>query len=465
MFDKALFIFRRDLRIHDNTGLIYALENAKEVICVFVFTPEQIVENPYRSDFCLQFMLESIEELEEELEKKGGKLFYFFEAPEKVVKKCIKQLKVDLVVVNRDYTPYSVHRDKMIEKVCKDGNVDFKSFDDLLLHPPEQLLKNNGNPYTIFTPFYKNASKLPVALPQNNNCKNYSKIRIEFANEPFPFKNILPTRHSAQKGGRREALKILKKISSFSHYELERDYPMKDATTHLSPHLKFTTVSVREVYYAIQKNLGSHSALIRSLYWRDFFSTISLHFPYVFKGAFHRKFDQLPWENNSTNFKHWCDGTTGFPIVDAGMRELNKTGYMHNRVRMIVASFLVKDLHINWQRGEKYFAQHLIDYDPAVNNGNWQWAASTGCDAQPYFRIFNPWTQQIKFDPECKYIKKWIPELAHEDPKTIHQLYSRENRSEYPLPIVDHAFEAKKAIAYYKKVKLSLASLVLHPKE
>ncbi|MEI8365427.1 MAG: deoxyribodipyrimidine photo-lyase [Parachlamydiaceae bacterium] len=450
MFKKGLFIFRRDLRVHDNTGLIYALENADEVICVFVFTPEQIDKNPYRSDFCLQFMLESIEDLEKELEKNGGKLFCFFDAPEKIVEKCIKKLGVDLVVVNRDYTPYSIQRDKMIEKVCKHEDVAFNSFDDLLLHPPEHLLKNNGDPYTVFTPFYRNATKLHVDPPQTNSYKNYSKNCIEFAREYSSFKTILPCRHPAQSGGRKEALKILNNFANFSHYEVERDYPIKDATTHLSPHLKFTTVSAREVYYAIQKNLGPHHALTRSLYWRDFFSSIALHFPYVFKGAFHSKFNQLSWENSPANFKYWCEGVTGFPIVDAGMRELNKTGYMHNRVRMIVASFLVKDLHINWQHGEKYFAQHLIDYDPAVNNGNWQWAASTGCDAQPYFRIFNPWLQQIKFDPECKYIKKWIPELANKDPKTIHNWYKQENPSEYPLPIVEHALEAKKALAYYQ---------------
>lgn len=450
IFDKGLFIFRRDLRLQDNTGLIYALKNANEVICAFIFTPEQIDHNSYRSDFCLQFMLESLADLEEELEKKGGKLFYFFDKPEKIVEICIKQLGIDLVVVNRDYTPYSIHRDELIEKVCKDKNAAFKSFDDLLLHAPEDLLKNNGEPYSIFTPFYRNALKLPVPQPVQNRYNNYSKNPINFAEGSSLFNKILPDRHNAQRGGRKEALKILAKLSHFSQYDIERDYPSKDATTHLSPHLKFTTVSAREVYSEIEKALGSFNALARSLYWRDFFSSIALYFPHVFKSAFHRKFDMLTWENNPTYFRNWCEGSTGFPIVDAGMRELNQTGYMHNRVRMIVASFLVKDLHINWQKGEKYFAQHLIDYDPAVNNGNWQWAASTGCDAQPYFRIFNPWAQQIKFDPECKYIKKWILELAHLDPKVIHNWFKQDKGSEYPLPIVDHAVEAKKALAFYK---------------
>lgn len=445
-FERGLFVFRRDLRIHDNIGLLYALENAKEVVCFFIFTPEQINENPYRSDFCLQFMLESLGDLEGELTERGGKLFYCFDTPEKAIARCISSLKIDLVVVNRDYTPYSIHRDKTIERVCKKEQVVFKSFDDLLLHSPEDLLKNNGAPYTIFTPFYKNATKRQVPLPRMNRYKNYSKERIEFAKDSSLFKDILPLKHTAQKGGRKEALKILKRLSSFSHYEMERDYPFKDATTHLSPHLKFTTVSAREVYHAIEHMLGADSALLRSLYWRDFFSSIALHFPHVFKGAFHKKFDRLVWDKHSSYFERWCEGSTGFPIVDAGMRELNQTGYMHNRVRMIVASFLVKDLHIHWQKGERYFARRLIDYDPAINNGNWQWVAGTGCDALPYFRIFNPWAQQLKFDRGCKYIKKWIPELANKDPKTIHNWYKEKTPSNYPLPIVDHAVVAKKPL-------------------
>lgn len=450
-FENGLFIFRRDLRLDDNTGLLYALKNAKKVTCIFIFTREQIKTNPYLSDFCLQFMLESLEDLEKELEKKGGRLFYFFDAPEKIVEKCIKKLRIDLVVVNRDYTPYSVHRDKKIEKVCKEEKVSFQSFDDLLLHPPVELLKKNGEPYTIFTPFYKNAEKLHVAEPEANRYKNYSNKPIVFAKKQSFLKQVLEKPKAAQKGGRKEALKILHKLSSFSKYQLERDFPFKDATTHLSPHMKFTTVSAREVYYAMKKTLGVHSALIRSLYWRDFFTAIAFYFPHIFEGAFHKKFNKLPWATNPSKFKHWCEGTTGFPIVDAGMRELNTTGYMHNRVRMIAASFLVKDLHISWRQGEKYFAQHLIDYDPAVNNGNWQWAASTGCDAQPYFRIFNPWNQQMKFDPDCKYIKKWIPELANETPKAIHTWYNQKEQSKYPFPIVVHEHEAKKALSYYKK--------------
>lgn len=450
MFKTALFIFRRDLRIQDNTALLYALENAEKVICAFIFTDEQITHNLYRSNFCLQFMLESLEDLQEQLEDKGGKLFYFFNQPEKIVERAIQKLGVDLVVVNRDYTPYSIQRDLLIQKVCEHKKICFKSFDDVLLHPPEDLLKKDGKPYTIFTPFHRNAVQFDVQKPRVNHHTNYFVKPIDFADQASIFNKILRLRHKAQPGGRKEALKIIKHLSRFSAYEVERNYPSHDATTHLSAHLKFTTVSAREVYHAIEKTLGSHHPLARSLYWRDFFSGIALHFPYVFKGAFHAKFNRLSWQNKPSYFKRWCEGTTGFPIVDAGMRQLQATGFMHNRVRMIAGSFLVKDLHINWQMGEKYFAQHLIDYDPALNNGNWQWVASTGCDAQPYFRIFNPWSQQIKFDPECEYIKTWIPELRDYSIKTIHNWHKEKNSANYPLPMVHHEHEAKVALSLYK---------------
>ncbi len=451
MYKRAIFIFRRDLRLHDNTALLYALEHAKEVVPLFIFTPDQIEKNPYRSDFCIQFMLDSLKDLEESIHNLGGKLFYCYDDPHKAVSKCITELGIDLVALNGDYTPYSKERDRKIEEVCNKKNVLFKSFHDLLLHSPEDLLKANKEPYTVFTPFYKNGSKFTVNLPKANHHKNYFSHTLSFAKDASLFDQILPNKKKTFKGGRNEALSILKKISHFALYEKERDFPALNQTTHLSPHLKFGTVSAREVYHFIAKAFGIQHALIKSLYWRDFFSLISHHFPFVFRSSFHAKFDNLEWEDDKKSFKLWCEGKTGFPIIDAGMRELNQTGYMHNRVRMIVASFLVKDLHIDWRKGEKYFAQNLVDYDPSLNNGNWQWCASTGCDAQPYFRIFNPWSQQLKFDPNCEYIKKWIPELKHETTKTIHSWYLQEHETTYPLPILDHPAEAKKTLAYYKK--------------
>lgn len=453
-FQKVLFIFRRDLRLEDNTGLTFALENAQEVILSFIFTPEQIDSNPYRSDHCLQFMIESLEDLESNLFSKGGRLYLFYENPEEIVAKLIQDQQIDAVVVNRDYTPYSIKRDKKIDETCQKLRVLFYSFDDALLHPPDQTLKSNGKPYTVFTPFYRNAMQLDVMPPIVNRFKNYYSGSIAFAlNSSSLYETILPKRLLMPSGGRTAALRILEKVEQFSRYESLKDFPSEQGTTHLSGHLKFTTCSPREAYWMISRKLGVTSTLIRSLYWRDFFTSIGFYFPHVFSGAFHAKFDQLQWNQDKQIFRRWCEGKTGFPIVDAGMREMNQTGFMHNRVRMIAASFLVKDLHIHWKWGEKYFAQTLIDYDPAVNNGNWQWAASTGCDAQPYFRIFNPWNQALKFDPDCLYMKKWIPELATLPSEIIHKWYQKKYHSQcpsYPAPIVEHDKESKKALELYK---------------
>ncbi|MBX7066063.1 MAG: DNA photolyase family protein [Parachlamydiales bacterium] len=425
MFEKTLFIFRRDLRLHDNTGLIAALNSSELVIPCFIFTPDQIEKNPYRSEKCLQFMLECLEDLEEQLKDAGGKLYYFHGDPSKIV----DDLKVDAVFVNRDYTPYSIARDKKIEAVCKKNKIEFKSFDDVLLHPPEDTLKADGKPYSIFTPYYRNASRLDVSKPKSSRKNNFYKKPIHSETKKFPTTKD----KSIVKGGRTEGLKVLHRKVDYKN----RDFPADvRGTSHLSPYLKFTVISPREVYYA-------NSDLIRSLYWRDFFTHLAFFFPHVFGHAFHKKYDKLKWSENRAAFKKWCEGKTGFPIVDAGMRELNETGLMHNRVRMIAASFLVKDLHIDWREGEKYFAQHLIDYDPAVNNGNWQWAASTGADAQPYFRIFNPWAQQKKFDPDCEYIKKWVPELKRASAKEIHEGLASE-------PMLDHSKEAKITLKLYR---------------
>lgn len=455
-YETALFIFRRDLRLEDNTGLIFALKNAKKVIPCFIFTPEQIKKNPYRSDRCLQFMIESLEDLGVALKDKKGKLYLFFDKPEIAVASCIKKLKIDAVIVNKDYTPYSIKRDRKIETLCKKEGIPFHAFDDALLHPPETTLKSDGKPYTIFTPFFRNASRLKVALPAPNRLSNYYSAPIPFDESDRLYSKILPKRLPQSKGGRTAALKILKNLKKYAKYPKERDFPAVEGTTHLSAHLKFTTISPRETFYAISKQLSLHSELIRSLYWRDFFTSIAYYFPEIFGHSFHKKFDRLSWSYDKRLFNLWCQGKTGFPLIDAGMREMNQTGFMHNRVRMIAATFLVKDLHIDWRWGEKYFAQHLIDYDPALNNGNWQWSASTGCDAQPYFRIFNPWTQQTKFDPECLYIKRWIPELASVPVEKIHSWHLEKNRDakfKYPLPIIDHAKEAALAIRAYKAAK------------
>lgn len=454
-YKNSLFIFRRDLRLSDNTALNNAFAQSDKVIPCFIFDPAQVEDkNDYKSNNAIQFMLESLEELSEKIKKQHGKLYFFYGEPEKIIKNIIAQEKIDAVFINRDYTPFSIARDKKIAKVCADKNITFELFNDALLNEPEKAVKKDGTPYAVFSAFYKNAVALGVQEPAPQHKGTWFSGTIKHSEPTTIFKTILPHNNKdiAVTGGSNKGHAILKHCAQLKNYTKERDYPTI-TTSHLSAHLKFGTVSAREAFYAIIEHLGRAHPLLRQLYWRDFFTHIAYHVPTVFGHAYHKKYDKLTWNNDKHMFNAWCQGKTGFPIVDAGMRELNTTGFMHNRVRMIVASFLVKDLHINWLWGEKYFAQQLVDYDPAVNNGNWQWCASTGCDAQPYFRIFNPWLQQKKYDPDCIYIKKWVPELEKYDPKVIHNWFKENSpiNKGYPKPIVDHKKESILAKKMYRK--------------
>lgn len=452
----SLHIFRRDLRLADNSALIEACKTSQQVIPCFIFDPKQVENNSYKSHHSIQFMIHSLRELAEELKKQGGKLYCFYGAAEEVIETLLQRYPIRAVFINRDYTPFSKQRDHSIKKVCDKHHVSFHCLADALLNEPEQVLKKDKQPYTIFTAAFRQASLLPIAPPVNNAFTNYYNNHIELDN-PRLLDKFSPPQNSDLfvKGGRQEGLRLLKKANRLVNYEQQRDFPALASTTSLSAHLKFGTLSIRECYSAIVNAFDKQHMLIRELYWRDFFTHIAYHFPRVFIEPFHQQYKKIRWENNPKKFSAWCKGMTGFPIVDAGMRQLNATGFMHNRVRMITASFLTKDLHIDWRWGEKYFAQQLVDYDPAVNNGNWQWAASTGCDAQPYFRIFNPWLQQEKYDLECAYIKHWIPELANLPAKLIHRWYQQSSPpvSTYPLPLVDHASQAQKAKLLYKQGK------------
>lgn len=457
IYKKSLFIFRRDLRLDDNYGLQASLMQSEKVIPCFIFDERQVTEkNEYRSENAIQFMIESLIDLDEQLQKKKAKLFLFYGTAEKIVTQLIKEEKIDAVFLNKDYTPFSIKRDKALYATCHAHSVGFHSFDDALLNPPETIMTGNGTPYSVFTAFYKRSSSVPVAQPHKTRALNFYTKAISCAEPKTIFKKIVihHNDHIAVHGGRTQALKITNKITQFKNYSSTRDIPSA-LTTHLSAHLKFGTISVREAYAFISNKLGTQHPLLRQLYWRDFFTYVAYHSPFVFGHAYHKKYENLTWSYSKKDFEKWCKGQTGFPIVDAGMRQLNTTGFMHNRVRMIVASFLTKDLHIDWLWGEKHFATQLVDYDPAVNNGNWQWSASTGCDAQPYFRIFNPWTQQQKFDPECHYIKKWVPELKKVDHKVIHNLFKNKIKiSGYPEPMVDHATESRMAKIMFKKGSL-----------
>ena len=446
--ERTLFIFRRDLRLADNSALINALVTSDRVIPCFVFDPRLLEQSrPHLN--AIQLLFAGLQDLDTQLQQKGTRLHCLSGPAEKVLESLMASKAFDAIFLNRDYSPFSRHRDEKIRTACEQTNVVFQQFADALLNEPEIVLKNDGTPYRVFTPFFNTASQIQVPLPKTNHHQNYGTLDSKlFQNLATVLKkrNRMPKETLFVEGSRAACQAILDNLASYRDYANTRDLPGINGTTRLSSYLKFGLCSIREVYEAISKQLGVAHPLIRQLYWRDFYIHIAYHFPYVFARAFKPRYEQLEWNYDKVLFQTWCEGRTGFPIVDAGMRELVTTGWMHNRVRMIVASFLTKDLHIDWRWGERFFAEYLIDYDPAVNNGNWQWSASTGADAQPYFRIFNPWRQQEKYDKACTYIKQWIPELSDLKPRTIHHWYKstpKESQINYPKPIVDHKTESQ----------------------
>jgi len=427
--------------LDDNTGLINALKNSEKVIPCFIID-HQIMNYVKEHSHRKEFLNQSLIDLDRQLSKIESRLKIFQGNTISVVQKIISDQKIKGVFLNGDYTRFSQIREMEIEKLCNKNKVDFNRYADYLLHMPDEVQTRDGKPYTIYSHFVKAARTIPVRKVIKNNHRNFynEKIRDTGTIE------ILKKEAKNNFGGRSNGCKILKNIQSFKDYQKTRNFPFLDKTTKLSPHIRFGTVSIRETYHAIKENLGEDHVLIDELYWREFFTYILHYFPKSQFKTFKKKFEKIHWSKNKQDYHLWCEGKTGFPIIDAGMRQLNQTGFMHNRIRMIVASFLTKDLHIDWRKGERYFAEKLVDYDPAVNVGNWQWAASTGCDAVPYFRIFNPWLQQEKFDQDCNYIKKWVPELKSITPNEIHMLWKKfPNGLAYPKPIIDHKIESEKA--------------------
>lgn len=467
----SLFIFRRDLRLFDNTGLNEALNSGLPVAPCFIFDNRQTSakNNEFFAKNAFQFLIESLEELNNKLISLNKKLFIFEGITEDIIERLIVASKGNIkrIYVNKDYTPFSIQRDAKLKEVTDKHSVTFNSYSDSLLFEPGQVVKDDGSPYTVYTPFMKKAFKCEFRKPTTklNEDGFYNKNLLLSVNNEAIFKKLLPSRNQnlVSKGGRLLAIEILKRIANYKRYDDERNFPAIKGTTLLAPHNKFGTVSIREVHKEILKYHNSDHTLVKELIWRDFFTHIGYFFPHVYKGAFNKKYDSIKWHSleekeTKANFEAFKTSRTGFPIIDAGVKELVETGFMHNRVRMIVGSFLVKDLHLDWHVGERFFAEHLTDYDPAVNNGNWQWVASTGCDAQPYFRVFNPWLQQQKFDPECIYIKKWLPELKNIEVKKLHKLnefdFGKTDKSSgivstYPKPIVNHDIEKKVALELY----------------
>lgn len=454
-----VFIFHRDLRLIDNTTLIQQLKEFKEITPIFIFTPEQInpKQNEYFSNNSVQFMIESLHELNDDIQSYHGKLTYFKGDTIDVLKSIHKTHPIQSIAYNIDYTPYALQRDENIKDFCEHHKIKHIAEEDYLLHPILKLetTKKDKTPYQKFTSFKNQCSKLKVKQIDDFkqfHFKTYSFNKYVINDIDIFYK---PNPHINVHGGRKNGLTILKNIKQFKDYNSKRD-DLTYKTTFLSAYNHFSTVSIREVYYAILNSLG-HSNLINELYWRDFYVNITYFFPHVLNGQinhlnkpFKESYSKIKWSNNKTHFDKWCKGETGFPIIDAAMRQMNTTGFMHNRARMCVSMFLTKDLHISWLWGEKYFATKLVDYSPMQNNGGWQWSSSTGTDSQPYFRIFNPWTQTMNYDKDCEYIKQWIPELKDVPNEDILKWDIKyKNYDVYFKPMIDHDEERKKTLELF----------------
>jgi deoxyribodipyrimidine photo-lyase len=423
----ALFWFRRDLRLTDNTGLHYAQQSGYTVLPIFIFDSHILDELADKKDARVSFLYHQIQQLQQRLQTIGSSIIVKIGKPEVIIKELIATYNIAEVYTNRDYEQYGINRDEQILSICNEHNISFYDFKDHVIFEKEEILNGSGAPYKVFTP-YKNkwleklATSYIQAFDVSLDTNKWHKIR-----EPIP---------SLREIGFEES-EISYPSNSYEEgiiatYDKTRDYPAVNGTSRLGIHLRFGTISIRE---AVRKAKRLNDTWLNELIWRDFYSMILANFPHVQEGAFKKQYNNIPWRNDEGEFQKWCAGKTGYPIVDAGMRELNTTGHMHNRVRMIVASFLTKHLLIDWRWGEAYFAEKLLDYELASNNGGWQWAAGSGTDAQPYFRIFNPYSQTDKFDKDEKYIKRWVAEYG---------------TSYYPQPIVEHKMARERALETYK---------------
>lgn len=459
--------FRRDLRLSDNTSLYQAEQAADEVIPVFCFDAKVLARNEF-GPASVEFMLRSLVSLQKNLETAGSKLILRQGDSLQELLRLAKKVKASAIYWNKKYDPYTLPRDAAIERACHEAEIETKTFSDFIIQEPSSIKTNQNKPYTVFTPFLKKWLTLPQpkVLPRFKGKGSLVRSMPSIA-MPTLKKLGFSLPFAVAPAGEPEAHKLLDHFISHgvSNYDEQRDFPMLPGTSRLSPHLRFGTISARTVYSSVsfskkkkkaraQKN---REVYLKELVWRDFYVHVLYHFPHVVKGAFRPGYDQLEWSNNLEHFKAWCEGETGYPLVDAAMRQLNTTGWMHNRLRMVVSMFLTKDLHISWQWGEKYFLEKLVDGELAANNGGWQWSASTGTDAAPYFRIFSPISQSQKFDPKGAFIKQFVPELTSLSAKEIHAPWERGldklTALHYPTPIVDHAKERQKTLLLFKKIK------------
>jgi deoxyribodipyrimidine photo-lyase len=420
--------FRRDLRLEDNTALYEAGKSGFPVLPIFIFDVNILDKLESRADARVQFIHSTLQHLQAELKKIGSGIQFFYTQPEKAWQALIEQYDIQGVFFNRDYEPYARDRDMEVYQLLKDKSIPIHTSKDHVIFEKNEVVKDDGKPYTVYTPYSRKwkstLEKFPFVInppiPDEQWFKfnpdeipTLESMKFQTADIDFPSDQLNET--------------ILAK------YHETRDIPSVNGTSKISLHLRFGTISIRN---CVKIGMAQNEKWLNELIWRDFYQAIIFHFPHSATSSFKPQYDRIIWRNNEAEFKSWCEGKTGYPIVDAGMRELNKTGHMHNRVRMVVASFLTKHLLIDWRWGERYFAQKLLDFELASNVGGWQWAAGSGCDAAPYFRIFNPYNQTEKFDKEEKYIKRWVPEYQ---------------TSLYPKPIVDHAFARDRCLKTYKE--------------
>lgn len=428
----SLFWFRRDLRLDDNVGFSEALKGEFPVLPIFIFDKE-ILGKLAKDDARVTFIHDQLQKMRLELQDDSGRsIALFYDSPEEAFKKLVNEHQIQKVYTNHDYEPYALERDKYVGKLLSENEIEFSTFKDQVIFEKDEVVKGDGNPYVVYTPF---KNKWKEKFNPKSDLETYSTKR-HFNNllQGGPFPNL----SLADIGFEKSSIEVpdyMVTPTLIDNYEKTRNFPAKEnGTSRLGPHLRFGTVSVRRM---MKKAIAEENEVFWSeLIWREFFMQILWHFPHTVRKSFRPKYDRIEWRNNEAEFKKWCDGQTGYALVDAGMRELNETGYMHNRVRMLVASFLCKHLLIDWRWGETYFAEKLLDYDQSANVGNWQWAAGSGVDAAPYFRIFNPMTQVDKFDKQKEYINKWVPDL--------HELT-------YPTKMVAHKMARERCLKVYKE--------------
>ena len=420
-----VFWFRRDLRLDDNTALDKALSSGLPVLPLFIFD-NNTTDELQTDDPRINFIYESLASINGELTKKGSSVLILKGDPAKTWKELLVLYDINAVYANKDYEPYSIQRDNAIEKLLERKGISFLRFKDQVIFEESEILKPDNTPYTVFT-HYKNRWLKEFNEHQHEILNSKTENKVNYRSYSYHFQSL------EEIGFRKSTIRIRPyDLSVIPDYHKYRDIPSADKTSYLSPHMRFGTISTRKIVKeAFRKNM----LFLNEIIWREFFMQILYNFPNVITVNFKSVYNNINWRNDEKEFRRWCQGETGYPIVDAGMRQLKSTGYMHNRVRMITAGFLCKHLLTDWRWGEAYFAQELLDYELSSNNGNWQWAAGTGCDAAPYFRVFNPETQQKKFDPENEYIMRWVYNYG---------------KPGYPQKILEHEYARKRALAVYR---------------